>query len=80
MMTDLDILDRPPPSEQETVCERYRTLAVGPVLPDPRTVPYRPARRALGDLTKGLILFAAIIGMWWSTIELIQLAASLSAR
>jgi len=33
----------------------------------------RPARRALGDLTKGLILLAAVIGMWWSTIELMGL-------
>lgn len=72
-MTGLDILDRPPPSEQEAVCERYRALAVRPALPDPRNVPYRPARRDLGDLTKGLILLAAIIGMWWSTIELMGL-------
>lgn len=72
-MTGLDILDRPPAHEQEAVCERYRDLATRPALPDPRNVPYRPARRRLGDLTKGLIFFAAIIGMWWSTIELMGL-------
>lgn len=32
----------------------------------------KPDRRELGDLTKGLILLAAIIGMWWSTLTLLE--------
>lgn len=71
-MTGLDILDRPPPLEQEAVCERYRELAVRPALPDPRIVPFRVPRRALGDLTKGMIVLAVIIGMWVGAIAFLE--------
>ncbi|WP_297803688.1 hypothetical protein [uncultured Brevundimonas sp.] len=62
----LELLDTPRP-EHDAVIERLRELACRPRMPDPRVAPFDPSpatRRKLGDLAKGLLLLAAIIGMW----------------
>lgn len=62
----LDILDTPR-HPREVIAERLRDLAARPAMPDPRQTPtteYVITRRELGDLTKGLLLLAGIIGLW----------------
>lgn len=62
----LDLLDEPI-TPRDAVIARLRELAARPPMPDPRQTPFyvpHVGRREMGDLTKGLIILAAIIGMW----------------